>query len=203
MKTPFLRTLAVATFVGLAGAAQAAVMTAAVDVAGNFIVIDSTGPQAPQSYDFNVNPSTHPNAVVFYDVNPSGGQSVTNIATLLADAYSVPASTLVSSSTCDAISGGCTGMTTTSTSFSLAGVSAFDYLALHIGGGELFFHWSQPITSMTLLALDGFPGGLSNYRAYLTTPVPGALVLFLSALGFIGARRKLAARGQSGAPALA
>jgi hypothetical protein len=76
--------------------------------------------------------------------------------------------------------------------FSLTDVSAFDYLAIHMGGAELLFHWSQPITSMTLLALDSFPGGLSNYRGYLETPIPGALVLFMSALGLLGLGRKAA-----------
>jgi hypothetical protein len=202
MNISFLRPLAVVALLGLAGAAQAAIMTAPVSASGDFTVTDTTGPGTPLSYDFNVQPTTNPNPVIFYDTNPPGGQDATSIATLLASAYTVPVATLVNASNCDSVAGGCTGTTSTSGSFSIAGVQAFDYLAIHLGGGELFFHWAQPITGMTLLALDGFPGGVSNYRSYLSTPVPGALALFLGALGFLGLRRKLAQR-EPAAPAMA
>lgn len=202
MNFPSLRSIVLVSLVGLAGAAQAAVMSVVPDLAGNFTVTDTTGPQAPQSYDFNVQPTTNPYPVVFYDTNPGVNQSPGSIATLIAAAYGTDASLLQLTSSCDSIAGGCSGLTTTSGSFALTGVPAFDYLAIHMGGAELFFHWAQPITSMTLLALDGFPGGLSNYRAYLTTPVPGAFVLFLSALGFLGLRRKLA-QPEPATPAMA
>lgn len=196
MNTLLLRSLAAAAVLSFAGAAQADIWTVPVDASGNFTVTDMTGPQSPESFDFTVAPTTTPNPVIYYDTNPPGGQSPTNIATLIAAQYTVPVSTLVNMSNCDSISGGCAGTTGTSSSFSLTGVAAFDYLAVHFGGGELFFHWAQPITSMTLLALDGFPGSLSNYRSYLSTPVPGALALFLGALGFMGLRRKMAQRTQ-------
>jgi hypothetical protein len=188
MNSPLLRCIAVGALVGFGGAAQAAFMSVVPTLAGDFTVTDTTGPQAPQSYDFNVQPTTNPNPVVFYDTNPPTNQNADSIATLIAMHYET--APLVNTSSCDSISGGCGGLTTTSSSFTLTDVAAFDFLAIHMGGAELLFHWSQPITSMTLLALDGFPGGLSNYRGYLATPLPGALVLFMSALGLLGLGRK-------------
>jgi hypothetical protein len=201
MKTSLLPSLIAAAFIGLGAGAQAAVMTVPVAPSGAFTVTDTTGPQAPEVFDFVVTPTTNPNPVVYYDTNPPTDQSASSIGALIATAYSLSTAPVVKSQ-CDNIPGGCSGMTANSTTFSLTGVPAFDYLALHFGGGELFFHWSQPITAMSLLALDGFPGGLSNYRSYLSTPIPGALALFLGAMGLLGARRKFAQR-ESAAPAIA
>lgn len=194
MSLPLLRPLLLASLIGLAGAAQAATMTVYPDTDGNFSVTDTTvpPPQLPGvTYDFNVQPTTNPLPVIYYDVNVPD-QSAPNIKTVIASHYSVSASTLADASMCNSIAGGCAGLTTTANSFTLTDVSPFDYLAIHFGGGELFFHWAAPITSVVLTALDGFPGGLSNYRSYLTTPLPGALALFLGALGFMGLRRKVA-----------
>jgi len=201
MKTFLLPSLVAAAFIGLGVGAQAAVMTAPVSAGGAFTVTDTTGPAAPETFHFVVTPSTNPNPVVYYDTNPAGDQSPSSIATLITAAYGLSTPPVLKSS-CDNIPGGCAGMTANSSTFSLTGVAAFDYLALHFGGGELFFHWAQPITTMSLLALDGFPGGLSNYRSYLATPIPGALALFLGAMGLLGARRKFAQR-ESAAPAIA
>ena len=49
MNTSLLRSLAAAALLGLAGAAQAVVMTAPVTAAGNFTVTDTTGPGTPLS----------------------------------------------------------------------------------------------------------------------------------------------------------
>jgi hypothetical protein len=201
MKTSFLPSLVAAALIGLCGAAQAAVMTAPVSPTGAFTVTDTTGPAAPETFHFVVSPTTNPNPVIFYDTNPTGNQSPASIGALIEAAYGLSGPPVLKSS-CDNVPGGCAGTTSNSTTFSLTGVAPFDYLALHFGGGELFFHWAQPITAMSLLALDGFPGGISNYRSYLATPIPGALALFLGAMGLLGARRKFAQR-ESAAPAIA
>lgn len=67
---------------------------------------------------------------------------------------------------------------------------AFDYLAVHLGQAELFFHWLSPVTSITFAGLDS--KSISNYQAFtLATPLPGAIWLFGSALlGFLGFSRK-------------
>lgn len=188
MSLSLLRPLLLASLIGFAGIAQAAPVTVPVDPAGNFTITEGN---PPVNYNFNVQPSTFPNPAVHYDANVPD-QSVDNIRVVIAAAYSASSSTLATASVCDSIAGGCPGLTTTNNTFQLTNVTPFDYLAIHYGGGELFFHWASPITSVLLTAINGFPNGLSNYRSYLTTPVPGALALFLGALGFLGLRRKLA-----------
>jgi hypothetical protein len=202
MSRTLFRPLLLASVLAFAGAAQAAVMTAPVDAAGNFTVTDTTVPPpgSPDAYyTFNIAPSTNPTGTVpdprpaiYYDENVPN-QSVNDIRINVAAAYSVDAATLSTASTCDNLSGPCTGATATSNQLTLTNVSPFDYLAVHFGSNELFFHWATPITSAVLTAIspDAFVAGLSNYRSYLTTPLPGALALFLGALGFLGLRRKL------------
>jgi hypothetical protein len=192
MSISLVRPLLLASLLALAGVAQATPVTASVDLAGNFSVTDITPPpNTPTTYHFNVAPTTYPIPAIYYDTNVPD-QSPANIATDVAAAYGVSASTLALVGHCDDLDASCAGATATSNQFTLTNVSPFDYLAIHFGGGELFFHWAAPITSAVVTALDNrFPGGLSNYRSYLTTPLPGALALFLGALGFLGLRRKL------------
>ena len=79
--------------------------------------------------------------------------------------------------------------------------AAFNYLAIHFGGSELFFNWNTGINSFTIADFknitageDGKGGGLSNFRAYTdvsAVPLPAAAWLFGSALmGFVGFSRK-------------
>lgn len=196
MKLRSLRPILAATALACAGAAQAAVMDPPVVPDGNgyFTLTDSTGPHAPVYYDMKVDPTTAPLPVIYFDTNPPSSQNPGSLAALMAPYFDADASTLTLASSCDKIvGGGCANVTSSATQFSVAGAT-FDYLALHFGGGELFFHWAQPQSSMTLTVPGGFPG-LSDYRAYLgplATPVPGALGLFLSALGLLGLGRKFA-----------
>ena len=77
--------------------------------------------------------------------------------------------------------------------FTISGLDAFNYLAVHYGSNELFFQFSTPITGFTL---TGLTNGLSNYRTYTDgvseVPVPAAGWLFGTALiGLMGLRRKM------------
>jgi hypothetical protein len=193
MSLPLFRPLLLASLLALAGAAQAATMTAPVAPSGNFTVQDTSVSGNPY-YTFNISPSTSPLPAIYFDSNVPN-QSVDQIRTTIANNYSAVAGMLSTATTCDTFPcSPATGTATaTSTALTLANVSPFDYLAVHFGSNELFFHWATPQTSAILTAIDpaAFVAGLSNYRSYLTTPVPGALALFLGALGFLGLRRKL------------
>lgn len=83
---------------------------------------------------------------------------------------------------------------------------AYDYLAVHFGGYEVFFHFAGLVAAGTDFTISGISttkpngsngggGGLSNYRVYNSgiseVPVPAAAFLFGPALlGFMGLRRK-------------
>lgn len=66
----------------------------------------------------------------------------------------------------------------------------YDYLAVHVGGGELLFHWSAKVT--TPFTITG--ANLSNYRAYISpVPEPETYAMLLAGfgvLGFMARRRK-------------
>ncbi|MES2637071.1 MAG: VPLPA-CTERM sorting domain-containing protein [Pseudomonadota bacterium] len=78
-----------------------------------------------------------------------------------------------------------------SDTISFSDLTAFNYLAVHYGNGELFFAFDNAITAFTL---TGLPRGLSNYRTYNLSevPVPAAGWLFGTALiGLMGLRRRV------------
>ncbi len=113
-----------------------------------------------------------------------GNQSAANVASVMNTAFSLPLGTIHTPvvGQVDNLGGG--------SSATISTVNPFDYLAVHAGQHELFFHWTTPITSLNITT-DGQAIGLSNYRAFSAVPVPTAVWLFGSGLlGLIGAARR-------------
>ncbi|HEX8988603.1 MAG TPA: PEP-CTERM sorting domain-containing protein [Rhodocyclaceae bacterium] len=93
-------------------------------------------------------------------------------------------------SSCDSSTSLCTGATDSAsaskTSFTFTSTDPFEFLFVHFGQrggpGELLFHWTQPVNSLTV---NG-PPGLSNYRALTAVPEPETYAMMVAGLAMLG-----------------
>ncbi len=155
-----------------------------------------------QVYDLSVAPyTTLDHHIWFFPSNPPGGQAPSKIDTLIEQQFGLPKDTLMQVSHCDSTTSGCTGATATASVSStgkainsFVSESAFEYLAVHFGQGELLFAWADPgVRSVTITGIPN--NSLSNYRAYvnpevMAVPLPGAALLFATALAVGGVMRR-------------
>jgi hypothetical protein len=196
MKTSPFRSTAVALLLGLAGAAQAVTCTAPNQCGGptttpfTITVNDTTQPNTGSA---SVTLATTPirSTEWIFLVNDPNPQDPATIEGVVEGLFGVNVNQVGSAT----LSGDANG------SFTVSGGS-FDYLAIHFGGSELIYHLASAVTSATITVANSTIGGLSNWRTFSTVPIPGAVWLFLSALGVFGLRRKFAG-GQSGSPTAA
>jgi hypothetical protein len=193
MNTSLFRSTAIALALGLTGVANAATCTAP-DQCGNFtsgtpFVVNDTTQPVIGSATVTVNASGE---YVFL-VNDPNPQDATTVGNALEAAFGAPA-TLSNNVVGEANVSGST--------FTFDPAGTFDYLAVHFGGSELFLHFASAIGAVTLNLTNSTIGGLSNFRAYSSNaiPLPGAVWLFLSALGVFGLGRKFAGGRQAGSP---
>jgi len=153
-------------------------------------------------YDLDVSPAKYLVDGMWYyngNVNP---QSPSTIQQIIVEKYNItPPTTLTFVSACDSartcaassLNPWSSSSTASGNTGTFTSSGQFDYLAVHLGKGQLIFHWSQPISAFTLASEQGtnWSSNISNYRAYLTTPIPGGLLLFTSALGVLAAARRV------------
>jgi hypothetical protein len=199
MKTSLFRNTAIALALGLAGVANASSITPTSGTTPfSFTVVDTNGAgSGTATFLLTTAPTGTSTSLQFVDTNPPGGQSATNIGDLLETSFGLSSTALTVVDQCDQCS-------TNPMVIDPAGSTTFNYLAVHLGGSELLFHFLSPVLSASINLTSGGLGGFSDWRAYTTSavPLPGAAWLFLSALGVFGLRRKFAG-GQSGSPTAA
>jgi hypothetical protein len=170
-------------FLGLAFAAAAAFAAAPAQAASwtveSPVVAAGVGTLVLNGHTFTFSDPASPVLdVAFYNANP-GSNSQASIATFIkaSNLFSLSPSTVLANGAAANFGGG-----------TITSATPFDYLAVHIGGGELLFHWSSKITSFNLTGES-----LSNFRAYAAPiPEPETYAMMIAGLGLVGfmARRR-------------
>lgn len=189
--------LAAAAFAGLAHAGTVGTWYEIDDVHGAFNLTYKS-----KIYHLSASPSLYLDDDVWYYNANLTPQSPAAIETVVENRYGLLAGSLSTAAYCDNVStGSCVKATAKNTTpngvptSTFTATTPFDYLAIHLGNGELIFHWSLATSTFTLAGMP--TSSISNYRAFagpqvLATPLPGAALLLASALGGAGfiARRR-------------
>lgn len=197
----FASLAAVVTTLLFAGSAEASGVWVSISPTDSPFTISAKSGNTTANYSITYSP-TPANGIYYYDGNLSGGQSVTNVQNWIANEFNIASSSLTEATACAVLNGasftcdnGSTMTGAASKSGTLNSTNAFEYLAVHFGGGDLLFHWLSPIKTFSI---SGLPNGLSNVYAFTdpvsAVPLPAAAWLFGSALlGFtmVSSRKKV------------
>ncbi|MBK6008528.1 hypothetical protein JJB11_20700 [Ramlibacter ginsenosidimutans] len=189
--------LAAAAFAGLAHAGTVGTWYDVDDVDGAFTLTYKS-----KTYNLSATPALYLDDQVWYYNANLTPQSPSALETVVENRYGLLAGSLSTVAYCDNVStGSCVKATAKNATLNgvptstFTATTPFDYLAIHLGNGELIFHWSLATSTFTLAGMP--TASISNYRAFvgpqvLATPLPGAALLFASALGGAGfvARRR-------------
>lgn len=121
-----------------------------------------------------------PVQLAFYDANP-GANSQAEIESF------IKGSSLFGLSSSKTLSFGASNDSISANTTIAAPVKPYDYLAVHVGQGELLFHWSSDVSK----AFNITGSNLSNYRAYVSAvPEPSSYAMLLGGLGLMALMRK-------------
>ena len=192
-------------FIAVAAITLAALASSAVNAA--MVVYAPTNPfsftASAGTLTFDYLSGTTVSQIAAGDDNPAppiANQSYDAISDAIETVFGLPANTFASET--DVSNGGSSTYKgdINGSSATIYSDIAYDYLAIHFGQYEVFFHFAalvQPGEAFRIfkVAAQGQGGGLSNYRAYNSNPsvipIPAAAFLFAPALlGFLGLRRK-------------
>ena len=147
---------------------------------------------------FNYSGSSAVSTVVVLDQNELSNQNYDTVGDKIETTFSLPANTFATETLVD-VSSNSFKADISGSSTSISSDMAYDYLAVHFGGYEVFFHFSALYPANTAFNITNVSatkgGGLSNFRVYdsapSAVPVPAAAFLFAPALlGFMALRRK-------------
>jgi len=136
--------------------------------------------------------------IVVKDQNELSNQNYDTVADAIETTFSLPANTFATETVVD-VSSDSFKADISGNSTSIISDMAYDYLAVHFGGYEVFFHFATLYPANTAFNITNVSatkgGGLSNYRVYNSdpsvVPLPASALLFGPALlGFLGFRRK-------------
>ena len=182
MHNKFIKAITVAALVLGSSMANAAMVE--ITVSNPFMFTNSGGKTLTFTYDDSQTGTSVDKIAVGDSFNP---QNATNVGNVVKSTFGLSSLSLVSQ--IDSL--GSVSSTTIKSS------QAYDYLAIHMGQYEVFFHFAGLVAANMEfdISTSGQGADLSNYRAYNSgiseVPVPAAAFLFAPALlGFMGLRRK-------------
>lgn len=158
----------------------------------------ANGPNNTQTFFVSYSDSYASSISQIYFTNPAN-QNAGTIATAMNDTFG-----LSGASALDALNAKSSSANLSGSSVTIGAPTSFNYLSIHLGGGDLFFHFNTAVNNLAFTS-SGPASGFSNYRAFnniavtpnniAVTPVPepeewALMVIGLGLIGFKLRNRK-------------